>query len=182
MAKRKGSVLGIIAFIFSILGLGLGGYALYSTWGITNQTVVPEAHLARVYLTSSYSITDFNYHVVNFNAIDYNVGNNFDLTTDTFTCTYAGYYLISGMVTLNYLDDGEYMYVAIYRNTTILEAGNSVHASLSSVTSAEIVDTLYLNIGDLIQLKVLHSHTPETNIFGLPSATWTYLSIGLIQN
>ncbi len=182
MAKRKRSVLGIIAFIFSILGLGLGGYAIYYTLGITNQTVMPEAHLARAYLTSSYTVTDFNWHVINFNAIDYNVGNDFDLATDTFTCTYAGYYLISGMVTLNYLVDGEYMYVGIYRNTTILEAANCVQASQSSVASAEIVDILYLNIGDSIQLKVLHSHTPDTDVFGLSSATWTYLSIALIQN
>ncbi|GAH18274.1 unnamed protein product, partial [marine sediment metagenome] len=36
--------------------------------------------------------------MINFDVLEYDLGNNFNITTDRFSCSYRGYYLISGMV------------------------------------------------------------------------------------
>jgi len=145
---------------------------------------VPEEHqiISRVFRTSSYLITPNLWHTVNFDESDFNVGNNFDLSIDSFNCTYAGYYLISGKVTLELLQDGERMLVAIARNTTTLEAGTSTHASYLGFISAGVVDILYLNEGDLIQLRVYHTDSISRNVFGNSYGTYTYFSITLIED
>jgi len=181
MVARKGTVLGIFALILGILSLGVGGYSLYRTLTISPTSDNPK-YMARAYLTASYAVSTSTWHTVNFTNLDYNVGGCFDLNTDSFNCSYTGYYLVSGMVSLDLLYDEDIMLVGIYKNNTVLIAGSSAHASHVDFISAGVVDTLYLEVGDSIQLKVWHSFGVNRYIYGNPFSTYTYLSIILIEN
>jgi hypothetical protein len=182
MAVSKGSVLGIIALILAITGAGLGGYSLYTTLTVPSQQSEAHYHMARAYLNATYDISYEHWHTVNFTALSYNVGGNFDLDTDLFTCTYEGYYLISGMVTLEPLDTGYEMNIAIVRNSVTFEAGTIVQGSYLGPISAGVADVLYLYVGDVIELQVWHTYITPSTVYGNQDDRSTYLSIMLIEN
>jgi hypothetical protein len=178
MVKNRGKGLGMFTFILVLISLGLGGYALYNSLMLTPQPEEPEIK-ARAYLTATYPVSTSTWHTVNFNALDYNIGSDFSLATDSFNCSYAGYYLISGMASLELLPDGNILLIGIYKNDTVLVSGSSTHSSHHDFISVGVTDLLYLEEGDSVKLKIWHSYGSDRYVYGSTLHTYTYLSIML---
>ena len=83
MAEGKVSVLGIITLLIGISALGLSGYTLYSVLMISDQiNALEDNSVLRVSRNSSYGVTNHTWEVVDFNVLDFDVGNNFNMTSD----------------------------------------------------------------------------------------------------
>ena len=184
MVERKGSVFGIITLIIGIAGLGLGGYSLYSNLQILNQTNVQEENqsITRVFKSGSTVISENTWWKIDFDVLDFDVYNNFNIITDVFNCTNPDYYQISGLITFVLLQDGEEAYAAIVKNNAINEAINIVHASNTGAISTGVVDIVYLSEGDTIELQTYHTGSGGRGVYGSPNGVYTYLSIAFIGN
>jgi len=175
MGERKVSVFSVLVLIVGLSGLGVGAYSLYNYQQLISQ-VEPPKPLARAYLDSGYAITGLGWEVVNFDVLDYDKTGDFNITTDRFICPTSGYYLISGMVTFTFIDDGESIFVAAYREG-VFEAGSAAQASYLSTLSTGFTDIVYLNAGDYVELWAYHTASAARTIEGSSAGTYTYLTI-----
>ena len=169
MGKRKVSVFSVIVLIVGLSGLGLGAYSLFT------QLYPPKA-LARASLGISYGITGASWHAVNFDVLDYDTTANFNLVTDRFICPISGYYLISGMIMMALMQDGDALFLTV-NVEGVLEAGSAAHASQVNSLSTGFTDIVYLNAGDYVELMVWHTGASSRTINGNIAGTYTYLTI-----
>ncbi|MHA1241087.1 MAG: C1q-like domain-containing protein [Promethearchaeota archaeon] len=184
MAGRKASVIGIIALIMGISGLGLGGYSLYINLTSTNEISIPEDNqpITRVYRSTDYNLSTIAWIIVDFDTIEIDLDDNFNITTNRFNCSKAGYYLISGQVSYYPYVVGEAVHVAIYKNSLINKATNVVHASNTGIISASVVDVINMTEGDTIDLRVYHTSGVSETIYSGINGAYTFLSIAFIGN
>ena len=175
MGDRKVSIFSVIVLIVALSGLGVGAYSLYNYQQIISQ-VEPPKSLARVYLASSYAISGMGWILVNFDVIDYDITDDFNITSDRFICPTSGYYLISAMLMYSIMYDGESIFLAVFREG-ILEAGSAAHASHTSSLSTSFTDIVFLNEGDYVELRTLHSGSTVRTIEGSSVGTYTYFTI-----
>jgi len=61
-------------------------------------------------------------------------------------------------------------------------AGAIVQGSYLGPISASVVDVLYLNLGDIVELQVWHTYITPSTVYGNSDDRSTYLSIVLIEN
>ncbi|MHA1241112.1 MAG: C1q-like domain-containing protein [Promethearchaeota archaeon] len=183
MAGRKASAFGILALIIGISGLGLGSYSLYINLTSTNHISIPEDNqpITRVYRYTDYNLTTIAWTIVDFDTIEIDLDDNFNITTNRFNCSKPGYYLISGQVSYNPYVVGEAVHVAIYKNN-FNEATNVVHASNTGIISARVVDVINMTKGDMITLRVYHTTVVSETIYSGINGAYTFLSIAFIGN
>ena len=106
----------------------------------------------RVYLSGAQTnLTDTDWVKITLNAIDKDLGLNFDTVTSKFTVPVTGLYDVIGAVEFSsVITDKRYM-VAIYKNgTSVREV--SGHASFTGNLTVECNDKIYLAEGDEIEL------------------------------
>ena len=177
MVERKGSVFGIITLIIGIAGLGLGGYSLYSNLQLQSQINVHEddQSIARVFKSGSTVISENTWWKNDFDVLDFDLYNNFNIITDVFNCTNPGYYQISGLITFVLLQDGEEAYAAIVKNNAINEAIKIVHASNTGAISTGVVDIVYLSEWDTIEIKNYYTGIGSRGVYGSPNGSYNYL-------
>jgi len=180
MGKRKVSIVSILALLVGFSGLGLGVYSLYNYQQLVNQ-VEPPRPLTRAFLNMGYGISSGIYMVVNFDVLDYDETDDFNLITDRFICPISGYYLVSGMVTFGGMQDGEAIFVLAFVEG-ILKAWIIARAAHSTILSTRFTDILYLNEGDYVELKVYHTGSGPREIFGDSEGIYTYLTIAATDN
>ena len=136
----------------------------------------------RVFRYSDYTVGSGTWITVNFDTVDFDDGGNFNLITDRFTCPYAGYYLISGRVLFENLDANTNFYVTIFRDITIWEAGTASHTSHVDYISSGVVDILYLDVEDTVELKLLHFTTGGATVYGSSWGAYTYFTVMFIDD
>jgi len=173
MGKRKVSIFSVLVLIVGLSGLGLGVYSLY-------QLESPKP-LVKAFVSSSQSVPDHNWTVVDFDAVDYDVTGDFNIGTNRFICPTSGYYLISGTVTFTVMLDGDYIFAGVYREG-ILILQSTVYGSQTVILSVSFTDIVYLNAGDYIEVRVYHGGSSDRAIHGNTEGTYTYLTITATDN
>ena len=183
MAGRKATVFGILALIIGISGLGLGGYSLYLNLTSPSQISIPEEDppITRVYRSTDYNLTTIAWMRVDFDTIEIDKFDNFNTTTNKYTCSKAGYYLVSGRVSFYPFPVGEQVHVAIYKNVLNV-ATNVVHSSKSGIISAGVIDVVNITEGDTIDLRVYHTTGGSETVYGQSGGAYTFFSIVYIGN
>ena len=175
VGKRKVSIFNVLVFIVAVTGLGLGVYSLYNYQQLVNQIENPKP-LARAFIATSYSIPSSSLTVVNFDVLDYDVTDDFNITADRFICPTSGYYFISGKVKFVVMLDGEYIDVGVYsEGIMVVESRASASNTLS--LSISFTDIVYLNATDYVELRVYHTGSTARSIYGDTEGTYTYLTI-----
>ncbi len=180
MGKRKVSIFSVLVLIVGLSGLGLGVYSLYNYQQLVNQ-VEPPKTLVRVFLETSQSIPSSTLTVVNFDAVDYDVTGDFNITTDRFICPTSGYYFISCKVHFISMVGGEFINLGLYRDG-ILVAENVAHASNTASLSTSFTDILYLNAIDYLEVKVYHTGSFARSIYVDTVGKYSYLTITAVDN
>jgi hypothetical protein len=127
------------------------------------------------------SLTDVK---VNLNTLTYDLGNNFDESTNyRFTAPVAGLYKIIGSVWyLNTSVQADKRYKAmIYKNGSAI-AHSSAHSSHVDYISANVSDEVFLKKDDYIELWAYTTGTGDTvDIYGEANGFFTYLIVRLIS-
>jgi len=114
--------------------------------------------------------------VVNFDAVDYDVTGDFNITTDRFICPISGYYFISCKVYFVSMEDGKHINVGLYRNG-ILVTLNVARASTTGSLSSTFTDILYLTATDYLEVRVYHTGSSARSIYGDTEGKYSYLTI-----
>jgi len=178
MGKRKVSTFSVLALIIGLSGLGVGVFSLYNTQQLVNRVNTPKP-LTRVFRSSDYSIPRLSWETVNFNVLDYDKTDDFNLLTNQFICPTSGYYLISAMLTFVIMNDGEAIFITAVREG-IREAGSAAHASQTNSLSVGFTDIVYLNAGDSLELRAYHTGDDDRIIDGSTAGTYMYFTIAAI--
>lgn len=125
------------------------------------------------------NIPDSTWTKVELNATSFDVGSNFNTSTNKFVASIAGYYQVNANVRwINVIADKRY-YIAIFKNGNEISQTIS-HSSYTGDLSTKISDIIYLNIDDYIELKV-HQITGVDTPDVSGGTTQTYMSIRLVQ-
>lgn len=139
----------------------------------------------RAYLSADQeNITDSTWNKVNFNEVVYDLGTNFDHTTNyRFDVPVSGLYDISAVVNLvgaSIVADKQYV-VGIFIDATE-EASISYHASLAGGLGLQIRDCLFLNKDSYVEIKVYPVGVGgnTVDIDGDASGTYCYVTIRLV--
>jgi len=180
MGKKKVSFFSIFVFIVAILGFGLGAYSSYNYQQLVTQ-VDPPKHLARAFLNTSYSILDTVWEKIDFDVLDYDVSNDFNIITDQFICPASGYYYISVMVTFSSMQDGETIRVGAF-SEGVFKAESTAHASQTDQLSVGFTDIVFLNAGDYVEFGTYHTGAGLRSIYGNSAGSYTYITIAAANN
>ena len=178
MGKKKVSIFSVFVFIVAVSGLGVGGYSLYNYQQLVNQ-LDPPRHLARAFLNTSYSTRDDEWIKVDFDVLDYDLSNDFNIITDQFICPASGYYLISGKVTFSSMLDGETINVVAFCEG-VREAESMANASHTGRLSAGFTDIVFLNAGDYVEFGAYHTGDGFRSIYGNSAGSYTYVTIAAV--
>ena len=179
MGKRKVSMFSVLILIVGLSGLGVGVFSLLTSQQLVNRVNTPKP-LARVLVSSNYLISNSVWETVNFNVVDYDKTDDFNIVTDEFTSSTSGYYLISAMLTFAVMNDGDAIFVRLVREG-VYEAGSSAHASQSNTLSVGFTDIVYLTAGDTFEIQVFQLSSGSKNLLGTTAGTYTYLTIAAIS-
>jgi len=179
MGKRKVSIFSVLVFIVSVSGLGLGLFSLYNYQQLVIQLEQPKP-LARAFLSTSYSTTNGLWFKVDFNVIEHDVSDDFNIVSDRFICPTSGYYLVSGMITFSTTQDGEIIHLAAF-SEGVREAGSITHTAHASFISVGFTDIVHLNAGDYVELQAYHSGSGSETVYGSTAGTYTYFTIAFLN-
>ncbi len=187
MGKRKVSIFSVLVLIVGLSGLGVGVYSLYNYQQLASQLYnyqqlvgqeEPPNPLARAFLATSYSTLDTVWVKIDFDVLDYDVSNDFNIITDQFICPTSGYYLISGMVTFDSMQDGETIRVGAF-SEGVIKAESIAHASDTEDLSAGFTEIVFLNAGDYLEFVAYY--TGAGSIYGDSSGKYTYFTIAFLN-
>jgi len=180
MGKRKVSIFNVLVLIVGLSGLGVGVYSLYNSQQLVSQVDTPKP-LARAFLNTSYSTLDTVWVKIDFDVLDYDVSNDFNIITDQFICPTSGYYHISGMVTFDSMQDGETIRVGAF-SEGVFKVESTAHASHTDRLSAGFTDIVFLNAGDYVEFGTYHTGAGLRSIYGNSAGSYTYLIIAAVDN
>jgi len=187
MEKRKVSIFSVLVLIVGVSGLGLGVYSLYNYQQLINQVeplinpVEPPKTLLRVFVNASTVIPDDIFTTVDFNAIDFDVTGDFNITTNRFICPSSGYYLVSAMITFFNMSVGEII-IAYAISEGVFKSGSYAQASHTYPLSTGFTDVVYLNVGGYLYVGVYHTGSAPRDMYGNPAGTYTYVTITAVDN
>ncbi|MFX0076680.1 MAG: hypothetical protein ACFE96_14650 [Candidatus Hermodarchaeota archaeon] len=116
MSKGR-NLLGVLALILSLGGLGIGFYSFISMNQYVNIVETYVSPKARVYYDGPiYSIPDGGGPTLfNFTHISYDTHGAFDLDTDSYLIPESGYYQITAQYSIDAIDGGFFV-IFIYSN------------------------------------------------------------------
>jgi len=168
--------LGAWAGSANITTLGTIGTGTWNGSDINTQYVTPDIYFrAHLNGTDQEDIANTTTTKINLGTEDYDVGNDFDATTNyQFTAPVAGYYDLSGQVAYkNIVADKLYRCLIIC--STARDIGCYLHASHTGNLSVPASDRRYLAQGETVYLAAYHNAGVGTvDISG--DAEYTYLS------
>jgi len=150
------------------------------TYGLSAGTITLTAQpCARAYLSTDQDDIGTASRIVQFKSENYDVANNFDTTTSSFTATIAGYYQVNASVFFEATDmaDGESMGIAIRKNNT--EYSLATNASNGAIAICQTIsDIIPLAVGDTLALYFYSTRSTADIKSG---TAYTYMSIRLVQ-
>ena len=180
MSENKGTI--ALAIIALIIGAGGFGYFfIQQQLGILGggPTIKAKAYKG----SSSQVISDNVWAQVTFTNESYDVGNYFNLATNTYTIPKAGYYQIHASIFFDNVGDNIYygIRVSSSSNDFLLYNGqsNALCPAFDSFT-LNVADIVYLNAGENITLHGRRFSGTAT-ITGYSSESYTFLSIWLLE-
>ena len=140
---------------------------------------------ARATRTSSQTINDNSYTLVQLNAETFDTNSNFDTGTYQYTVPVTGYYQVNAKVT--FYDDAAKLYqgrICIYIDGAIYHSVASVPSSGGTMTifGACIADLIYLTAAQTVDLRV-YGDTTDSGTFLLSGSgnEQPYLTIHLVS-
>ena len=138
--------------------------------------VPPVGSKVSAYLAADQTgIAQATFTKVEFNAVKFDTLDEFDITTNhRFIAKSSGYYMVTGSVRWNSLDDGDYITIAIYVNGSSVSL---VHTELGGGTTPRYNSNklVYLEVDDYIELWTRHGYTGNRDIDSEQQGT--YLTI-----
>ncbi len=134
---------------------------------------------ARVYLSADQDDIGTTTYIVQFDSESYDVGNNFDTTTSSFTAAIAGYYQVNASIYFEGADLGaDVQYGLAIRKNANEYSRTIIHSSSATELSVVLSDIVPLAIGNTISLYYLSA---DSNVDIESGATFTFMSIRLVQ-
>lgn len=157
--------------------------------GITAESVrvdprkVLERVACRAYLSADQSdLTSSSWNKINLGAVTYDLGSNYSTSTYKFTAPVSGLFQIIGQVsfTSGSVQDAKRYGVSVYKNgASICE--NQALAGVADAVSASVVDEVYLDQNDYLELYAYTTGTGNTvDVDGDTNGTLTFLVVRLI--
>ena len=105
--------------------------------------VITDAPAFSAYQSSAQSISSATWTLITFDSTEYNVGNMFDTSTNTFQPTVAGYYFIHAMVRFAATTANKVLVARIYKNGSYYSAFEG--GSSSGDSSTQTSGLMYMN-------------------------------------
>jgi hypothetical protein len=166
---------------------GTGGQANYryvtismtkATSSYSNKLTLSTSSKVLAYLSGSQTINSNDFTKITFNAKHFDTQSEFSTSTNTFTATKAGYYLVSGIVTLSGADN-DVKNIVLYKNsggypeTGYTVAKGHIGPDFGSPKSFNFSIIVNLDSSETISVYAVSSyHNPYTVV-----RTGTFLSI-----
>lgn len=120
----------------------------------------------------TYSIPDSAWTKVQLNSETYDLGGEFDSTTNyRFTAAATGKYLITAAAIMTSLASGKLFQIAIYKNGVIYKQDGKQSAG-NSFTYSSISAMIDLTAGDYVEIFVFQDSGGALNISGGSSVIW----------
>ncbi|MGV9205549.1 MAG: hypothetical protein ACOC44_16175, partial [Promethearchaeia archaeon] len=154
--------------------------------GVSNQPIEEEnvsdtpQCLARAYLSSDDSISANVFNIVEFDSLEYNLGNNFNLSDNSYEVSHSGYYIITGAARV-YLTADSLLSIYIRKDGNSV-AVNTVQSSTESFYSINIVDILLLEKDSSINMVLFQNTGNNRQLMGDANGIYTYFSIALLES
>ncbi|MFW9896398.1 MAG: hypothetical protein ACFFD7_11385 [Candidatus Thorarchaeota archaeon] len=180
MAK-SGKIFSVLAFIFGLSGVLVGGYALIQI-NFGGDVQEPEYVLptARVFLNFSYALSSgvtvkFDYAAKSFDSHD-----AFDLTSDEYIIPETGYYQVFAKYDIDAIDQ-DFFVIEIWRNNYFNRSCTYAASLSTNYFSVSIADILYTTEGDAISIWAYSYNIASTPRSLFPGEGHTYFSIAKIN-
>lgn len=143
-----------------------------------DKVIFANPYKARAYRSATYSIADGGPTLIQLNTDDYDPNGNFDTTSNyRYTAPVAGYYLVTGQVTLA-TNASKRLIGYIYKNGSLLI--ETAHSPAVATNNASLVSTIvYLAQNDYVDLRVYHDNGSAKNVIG--GTFDTYLAVHLLS-
>lgn len=127
----------------------------------------------RVHLGANQTFASAAFTKVTLNTKDYDIGSNFDATTNyRFTAPATGYYRITAHAKATGFTTGYRLIVNIFKNGAVWSDGQTNPGSTNDVT-VEDNDLLYLASGDYIEMYVYQNTGANQTLYaGSQADTW----------
>ncbi|MFX0022470.1 MAG: hypothetical protein ACFE9S_09080 [Candidatus Hermodarchaeota archaeon] len=182
MAKI-GKALSVIALIFGMSGVLIGGFALIQLNFTGDQPTHYVLPMARVYLDSSYNLNGVEYQRLNYTHKSFDSHDAFNLATDEYIVPETGFYQVVAQYSVEAYDQDLFI-ISIFNNM-YLNGTCAYTVSISTFTwyfSVAITDIITAFEGDAISINtfLFLSGPPTRALF--PGEHYTYFSIVKINN
>lgn len=105
----------------------------------------------------------------------YDIGSNFDTSTNIFTAPENGYYLVCASVLLNNITADKQVQVRVVVDGTDTIQGNGYGSVTNSDPGANVSGVLYLTSGQEVEIRAYHDSGVDEDVNG--STWWTYATI-----
>lgn len=151
------------------------GVAVY---GDNAPNITPKA---KAYPTNSQTIATGTWTKVALNEEIYDVGNDFDSTTNyRFTAPVSGYYLVSGQLSWNSMGNNSF-YLSIWRNGSSADriVTDSIKPAVGVVHTQRIVDIVYLTANQYIELYCYQDS--GSNVSTIAGNLYTFMTVHLLS-
>jgi len=116
---------------------------------------------------SDQSIVSGTYTKLTWSTEDFDTNNNFDLSTERYTPTVAGKYLLTATAQFNTLGNGILGGVHLYKNGTRYSTGTAVYSGNSGSSRSTVTAVVDANgTTDYFEIYVWHNHGSDRDIEG----------------
>ena len=152
MSGSKAAALGLIGIILGACGLGLGTLNMINFNSINLTNIAQSNHSARAYRSGNTGQATGGWITVYFNAESYDLGNNFNTSTYTYTVPENGLYLITATVAFTDATSPNLYRMGIHVNGT-LKSMTRLRCSTSGEFTITITDILNLTVNDAVYVR-----------------------------
>lgn len=135
---------------------------------------------ARAFRSSSQTIGTGSSTKVEFNAVSYDPGGNFDITTNyRFNVPRSGIYMVAGSVSLNSITDQTELRLAFKVSGVSKSVGENHSSGGTGLFGISHSDILQLSMGDYVEMFIEHDDGGDRTLFGSPSLD--YMAVHLLS-
>ena len=154
--KIHGKVKGVEAFLLSDKGI---------------LTLAKQSACAG-YQSSNQTIPNLTYTKINFDTMEFDLQNEFDLANDRFTATEAGIYFAQVELQISLLDQGDFVIASIYVNGAQIKdiATQCVADGKSPVVN--VATFVQLAANDYIEFYARHNYGADRDTYGVRNRTF----------
>lgn len=142
---------------------GGGNWLAYSEYGTGDLYVkgrIQGFQKARAYRSSAQSIPHNSLTKVRINTISFDPDGIVDITKNRIKPTKAGYYIVTGQISIDYNPGYQILMVSLLKNGTEVARGNRQHFDYFKMGSQVVTDLIYFNGStDYVELYVYQYHS-----------------------